>query len=80
MISIFLMLMLKLKINSLIVEGGAKILQAFINENLWDEARIFTGDKYLKTGIQAPIFDWQKSQLIEKRTIGTDTLEIFSNR
>src|SRR5207247_2413973 len=31
-------------IQSIIVEGGAKLLQSFIDENLWDEARIFTGD------------------------------------
>ena len=67
------------KINSVIIEGGAKILQAFINENLWDEARVFTGNKYLQTGIEAPKFDFQTVQLLEKRTIGNDILEIFSN-
>lgn len=41
-------------IASLLVEGGAKTLQAFIDENLWDEARITTGNKYLKSGIPAP--------------------------
>ena len=29
------------EITSLIVEGGAKTLNTFINENIWDEARIF---------------------------------------
>ncbi len=42
------------KINSLIVEGGAKLLSAFIKQNLWDEARIFTAPVYLKKGIKAP--------------------------
>jgi len=31
------------KCTSLIVEGGAQILQAFLDAGLWDEARVFTG-------------------------------------
>jgi diaminohydroxyphosphoribosylaminopyrimidine deaminase/5-amino-6-(5-phosphoribosylamino)uracil reductase len=42
------------KIQSLIVEGGAKLLQSFIEKNLWDEARILTGNKHLQKGLQAP--------------------------
>ena len=41
-------------IQSVIIEGGAKTLNAFIAADLWDEARIFTGDGNLKQGIQAP--------------------------
>lgn len=67
------------KINSVIIEGGAKILQAFINENLWDEARVFTGNKYLQTGIEAPKFDFEQVQFERKIMIGEDILEIFSN-
>ena len=39
---------------SLIVEGGAHTLQAFIESALWDEARVFKGKNYFKRGIQAP--------------------------
>ena len=42
------------KVQSLIVEGGAKLLNAFINKNYWDEARIFTGNTFFKDGIKAP--------------------------
>ncbi|MBT8260877.1 MAG: bifunctional diaminohydroxyphosphoribosylaminopyrimidine deaminase/5-amino-6-(5-phosphoribosylamino)uracil reductase RibD, partial [Bacteroidia bacterium] len=31
-------------INSVIIEGGTKTLQTFIDENLWDEARVFIGN------------------------------------
>ena len=31
-------------IQSLIIEGGAKVLNHFISTGFWDEARIFTGD------------------------------------
>jgi diaminohydroxyphosphoribosylaminopyrimidine deaminase/5-amino-6-(5-phosphoribosylamino)uracil reductase len=41
-------------IQSVIVEGGSKLLQSFIDENYWDEARIFTGNKFLGSGTKAP--------------------------
>ena len=42
------------EIQSLIIEGGAYTLQSFINANLWDEARVFTGISDFKKGIRAP--------------------------
>lgn len=45
---------LDLNIQSILVEGGAKTLQHFINAELWDEARIFTSNITLENGIQAP--------------------------
>ncbi len=42
-------------IQSLIVEGGAKILGHFISQGLWDEARIFTGMEYFRNGTMAPV-------------------------
>ena len=56
----FLRSLKKLKnnnINSLIVEGGAKLLTSFINENLWDEVKIFQSKKINKDGIKAPHFN-----------------------
>lgn len=44
----------KRDIQSLIVEGGEQLLQSFIKQQLWDEARIFKGDKDFKNGIRAP--------------------------
>lgn len=41
-------------ISSLIVEGGKKTLEYFINASLWDEARIFKSTTQLKEGIIAP--------------------------
>ena len=61
-------------INSVIIEGGAQTLQTFINENLWDEARVFTGDMWLKDGIKAPIFS---GELISEERIINDTLNIY---
>lgn len=41
-------------IQSLIVEGGAALLQSFINAELWDEARVFVTESMLKEGLSAP--------------------------
>jgi len=42
------------KIQSLMVEGGAKLLQSFLNENLWDEIQVEIASFPLKNGISAP--------------------------
>ncbi|MGB5418513.1 bifunctional diaminohydroxyphosphoribosylaminopyrimidine deaminase/5-amino-6-(5-phosphoribosylamino)uracil reductase RibD [Algibacter sp.] len=63
-------------INSVIIEGGAKTLQTFIDENLWDEARIFTGQVEFKTGIKAPNL---QGVLISEAQIITDNLKIYNN-
>lgn len=41
-------------IQSLIIEGGSKLLQSCIDKNLWDEARIFISKTTFETGISAP--------------------------
>jgi diaminohydroxyphosphoribosylaminopyrimidine deaminase/5-amino-6-(5-phosphoribosylamino)uracil reductase len=64
------------QINSVIVEGGQKTLQAFINENLWDEARIFTSEVNLDKGIQKPQIN---GTLSSETAIGSDCLKILVN-
>ncbi|WMI65563.1 bifunctional diaminohydroxyphosphoribosylaminopyrimidine deaminase/5-amino-6-(5-phosphoribosylamino)uracil reductase RibD [Aestuariibaculum sp. YM273] len=63
-------------ITSIIIEGGAKTLQTFIDENLWDEARIFTGNATFKNGTKAPEFS---GRLISEKQIINDTLKIYTN-
>lgn len=42
-------------IQSIIVEGGAKLLQSFIDEAMWDEARVITNENlYIENGLSAP--------------------------
>ncbi len=41
-------------IQSLIVEGGASVIDLFISSGLWDEARVFTGKQNFKSGVKAP--------------------------
>lgn len=43
------------KIQSVIVEGGSKLLDSFIEHDLWDEARVFTSKQVFGSGIKAPL-------------------------
>jgi len=44
------------QVQSVIVEGGAKLLQSFIDENMWDEARVITNTSFsIENGLVAPI-------------------------
>ena len=64
-------------IQSVIIEGGRKTLQAFINENLWDEARVFKSETVMfSNGIKAPEFNACPSK---KTTLATDTLSYYYN-
>ena len=63
-------------IQSVIIEGGTKTLQTFIDENLWDEARVFIGSHKLNKGIKGPNFPFQPRS---ERAILNDTLKIYFN-
>ncbi|WP_108422915.1 bifunctional diaminohydroxyphosphoribosylaminopyrimidine deaminase/5-amino-6-(5-phosphoribosylamino)uracil reductase RibD [Muricauda amoyensis] len=65
----------KHSINSVIVEGGSKTLQTFIDDGLWDEARIFTGTVRFGNGIAAPKL---KAALQHRETILSDILSIYT--
>jgi len=60
-------------VQSLIIEGGIKVLQSFIDAGLWDEARIFTGPQNLLSGIKAPQIE---GKTISVDSIGVDKLKI----
>ena len=64
------------QINSVIVEGGQKTLQAFMDENLWDEARIFSSDLKLVEGVSNPKIS---GTLVAETSIGSDCLKILTN-
>jgi diaminohydroxyphosphoribosylaminopyrimidine deaminase/5-amino-6-(5-phosphoribosylamino)uracil reductase len=42
------------EIRSVIIEGGAILLNSLIAEGLWDEARVFVGEKLFFEGVEAP--------------------------
>lgn len=67
----------KQSIQSIIIEGGAHTLEQFININLWDEARILTGNTLLNDGISSPTF---KGELVYKNSFGGDSITTYKNR
>lgn len=63
-------------IQSVIIEGGAKLLNSFIINNLWDEARVFTGPIKFGAGVKAPDFPFEP---IETEKPGNSKLRIYRN-
>jgi diaminohydroxyphosphoribosylaminopyrimidine deaminase / 5-amino-6-(5-phosphoribosylamino)uracil reductase len=66
----------KREIQSVIVEGGRKTLQTFIDGGFWDEARIFKGKISFGDGIKAPDI---LGNISEKRNISGDEFLILIN-
>jgi len=64
------------KIQSVLVEGGSFLLQKFISENLWDEARVFTGNTLFGEGIKAPELNAIR---VETHNIMEDRLDFYFN-
>lgn len=62
-------------IQSIIIEGGKKTLQSFIEDNFWDEARVFIGNIHFKNGLKAPIIN----RNFQTRNIIDDQLKLFYN-
>jgi diaminohydroxyphosphoribosylaminopyrimidine deaminase/5-amino-6-(5-phosphoribosylamino)uracil reductase len=65
-----------LEIQSIVVEGGRQMLEAFITKNLWDEARVFTGNRYFLKGIKAPVFDFIP---VSETMVGDSHLRFYRN-
>ncbi|RPA67434.1 bifunctional diaminohydroxyphosphoribosylaminopyrimidine deaminase/5-amino-6-(5-phosphoribosylamino)uracil reductase RibD [Cyclobacteriaceae bacterium YHN15] len=63
------------KIQSIIVEGGAQLLNKFIQLELWDEARVIVGMNEFGTGISAPLIG---GRIKEELDIQGDKLSIRS--
>jgi diaminohydroxyphosphoribosylaminopyrimidine deaminase/5-amino-6-(5-phosphoribosylamino)uracil reductase len=66
----------KKNIQSVIIEGGKQTLQTFIDENVWDEARVFKSSILFKNGIKAPEL---KLKNYKKTNIFCDELLIYRN-
>ena len=63
-------------INSLMVEGGQKLLNSILETSLWDEARVITSPEKLKTGIRAPSVN---GVLQHKQTLSDDLVVTILN-
>lgn len=64
-------------LTSLMVEGGAVLLEQFLAQDLWDEARVLTAPKILGEGIKAPVIP---GLLRARYKLREDQLEVYERR
>ncbi len=64
-------------ISTLLVEGGLKTMQRFLNEGLWDEARVFTAEKTIGKGRPAPTLPCPAERSF---ALGSDRLQWYRRR
>ncbi|RYF48609.1 MAG: RibD family protein, partial [Cytophagaceae bacterium] len=64
------------KIQSVLVEGGTRLLTSFIEAGLWDEMRVFRSQTMLGAGIAAPRV---RGKLSSRETVGEDELTVYIN-
>ena len=68
-----------MNIQSILIEGGAQLLQSFIDDGSWDEARIIVNEKLIiGSGLPAPRL--KDYQLISTQNISTDTVRLYRNK
>lgn len=63
-------------IQSVIIEGGANILNQFISSGLWDEARVFNSSGSWDTGVNSPQINGRITSVTE---VDQDQLTIYEN-
>ncbi len=65
-----------LKIQSVLVEGGATLLQSFIDNGVWDEARIIKNEELIiNNGLPAPVLN--HGVKVSEQKILSDSIEIY---
>jgi diaminohydroxyphosphoribosylaminopyrimidine deaminase/5-amino-6-(5-phosphoribosylamino)uracil reductase len=62
------------KIQSVIVEGGSKLLNSFIESGIWDEARVFKSKQVFNKGIAAPRI---QGKMETRQAIQDDSLFVY---
>ena len=77
MVPQILHLLYQKEIQSVIVEGGGYTLNRFIESGLWDEARVFTGNKTFGDGVKSPELPAEPAQELQ---IAGALLHIWFNK
>lgn len=62
---------------SVIVEGGAALINNFVRKNLWDESRVFVGNTFFGDGVKAPNLT---GELYSYDEIGDSKLFTYRNK
>ena len=66
-----------MKIQSVLIEGGTKTINHFLNNDLWDSIRVFKSNKNIRGGIKSPNVDFSK---FTKSDIGDDILYVINRK
>ncbi|MDQ3192604.1 MAG: bifunctional diaminohydroxyphosphoribosylaminopyrimidine deaminase/5-amino-6-(5-phosphoribosylamino)uracil reductase RibD [Bacteroidota bacterium] len=64
-------------IQSLFIEGGSILINSFIEDGIWDEARVFISPMHYEKGIKAPVL--KNADLVSTDTIEFDFLNCYKN-
>jgi diaminohydroxyphosphoribosylaminopyrimidine deaminase / 5-amino-6-(5-phosphoribosylamino)uracil reductase len=68
----------RMNIQSVLVEGGAYLLQSFIDEEMWEEARVITNEQLsIGAGMPAPIL--KDGTLQSEEQIFSDVIRTYKN-
>lgn len=67
----------QLNIQSVLVEGGAQLLQSFIDENVWDEAQVITNEQ-LVLGVGLPAPHLKRHQLKSTALVFGDVIHTYT--
>jgi diaminohydroxyphosphoribosylaminopyrimidine deaminase / 5-amino-6-(5-phosphoribosylamino)uracil reductase len=68
----------RLSIQSVLIEGGPYLLQSFIDEGIWDEARVICNEQ-LAIGIGLPAPALRHMKLMHTKQIFSDSIRIYKN-
>jgi diaminohydroxyphosphoribosylaminopyrimidine deaminase/5-amino-6-(5-phosphoribosylamino)uracil reductase len=69
----------RLNLQSILVEGGARLLNSFIEAGVWDEVRVITNTaQHIGNGLSAPaVNSWQP---VSSETLGLDRVDYYKNK
>lgn len=68
----------QLKIQSVLVEGGARLLQSFLDEDYWDEARVITNDELeVPAGLPAPQLKY--ARIVSRENLLFDIIRYYEH-
>lgn len=64
-------------IQSVFIEGGASVLSSFIENDIWDEARVIVGNTFFEKGVEVPVINQVPTHTSH---FSTDTIYYYSNK
>lgn len=67
----------KRNIQSVVVEGGTKLIELFVEQGMWDEARVIVGQNWFGNGLKAPFLEVEPQSISH---FSNDSILYFRNK